>query len=260
MAKIDQLIQQAQDALNKAKEDEKPAAQAKLDALKEAKAAGVEMGNDEVNGLVTRKTSEANDKWKDVVGMSREDAEGLFKELDDDAIKALLGGEGEGDDKPVIERVQSALRERDQKIQDSQEYTQSLARDLYSERVENRLKSALGSVTLDDGTRVSLKDGRFDRVRSLVGEQDLVKKLMEGQTIEAGAFTEAAKNLYQDLPEVFVAPDGGGNGDGNGGGTKVAGHKIVEEAVRPHIPATPDGQQTAEITDEDRAARATSAY
>jgi hypothetical protein len=261
MAKIDELIRKQQEEVNKAKDDDKPLAQAKLDALKDAKAAGIEMDNDEVNGFVTRKTNEAADKWKDLVGMDYDEAEKLFEDLEDDTVRTLLGtgnsGDGEGeDDKPVIERVQSALRERDQKIRAGEEYTQGLARDLYSERVENRLKSALGSVTLDDGTKVSLKDGRFDRVRALVGEGDLVKKLMDGETVEAGAFTERAKALYDDMPEIF---DSGGGGGGNGAKT-VAGHKIVEEAVRPHIPATPDGQQGAEITDEDRAARASSVY
>lgn len=262
MAKIDELIRKQQEEVGRAKDDEKPAAQAKLDALKEVKAAGIEMDNDEVNGLVTRKQGDASERWKNLVGMDYDEAAKLFEDLEDDTVRTLLGttdGEGDGDDdKPVAERINEALRSRDSEIQNLKTGTQDLSRSLYSERVENRLKSALGSVVLDDGTKVSLKDGRFDRVRALVGEGDLVKKLMDGETVEAGAFTEAAKNLYRDLPEVFVGASDGENG--NGGGTTVAGHKIVEEAVRPHIPATPAGETTSEVTDEDRAARAASAY
>lgn len=262
MAKIDELIARARAEAKNAEGEEKVKAEARAAAILEMKGEGFKLHEDEVGGLVKRKTDEAGgdaEKWKTLVGMEYDEAAKLFEDLDDDAVQALFG-EASGDDTPVIERVQSALTERDQKIQDGQKYTQSLARDLYSERVENRLKSALGSLTLDDGTKVSLRDGRFDRVRNLVGEDELVEKLMKGETIEAGEFSARAKSLYEDMSEIFVVPGEAGDGENGNGSRTVAGHRIVEEAVRPHIPATPNGEQTAEITEEDRAARASSVY
>lgn len=252
MAKIDELLAAAREEAKNAQGEEKVKAEARAATLLEMKGEGFKLSDDEVGGLVKRKEDEAKaqaTKWSELIGMPYEEAEKLMGELDDDAIQALFSGGEDDDDKPVIERFQDALEARDQKIRAGEEYTKSLAQDLYSERVEKWLKSALGDVTLDDGTKVSLKDGRFDRVRTLVGEDDLIKKLIDGQTIEAEVFSEAAKNLYGDMPELFVGAENKDVADDT--------RRESRMAVRPHIPATPaaSGPPDRSATDSYREAK-----
>jgi hypothetical protein len=265
MAKIDELIRQAQGALNKAKEEDKAAAQARLDALEEAKKAGVEMSNDEVNGVVTRRQAEIDEKWKGVVGMSREQAEKFFEELNDDDLQALIAGaagsEGDGSaggtgDKPPAERIAAALKERDAKIETLSNSFSELNRTYAKDKVDVAVREAFRSAGLDEKY--------LGPAKSLAAYDDLVEKLASGQPVtteEIGAKVESVKGLSG---VWFGSEAGGGEGNGSGGsaGRTVAGVRIKEDAVRPHIPATPEGRDGSapEITDEDRAARATSVY
>ena len=251
MAKIDQLIQQAQDALNKAKDDEKPVAKAKLDALKEVKAQKIEMDNDEVNGLVARKQGDVGTKWKDLLGMEYEEAEKLFEQMDDETISALLDPGGEGDDeKPVIERVQNALKERDTRIS-TLEGTISDVNGRYSrDKVEVAIERALLGAKLDDKF--------LGPAKRLAGYDDLVEKVKQGQPVSAEEIAEKV-NSVKSLSDVWFKTEGDED-EQDGGGKTVAGYRIKEEAVSPGIPATPQGGGSSEITDADRAARAASVY
>lgn len=254
MSKIDQLIQKATEELNKAKDEDKAAAQAKVDALKEAKSAGVEMDNDEVNGLVTRKTSEVDEKWKGVIGMPREDAEQVFEQLNDDDLLALFsdGDSEDGDDKPVAERVQEALRSRDSKIESLSSTLSDVNRRYSSDKVEVAIEKAFRDAGLNETFLTPAK--------SLAAYDDLVKKVADGKPVtseEISGKVESVKNLSG---VWFKSGEDGENGDGDKDSLTVAGHRLKEEAVRPAIPATPDGKESSEITDEDRAAKATSVY
>lgn len=251
MAKIDELIRQAQDALNKAKDDEKPVAQAKLDALKSVKAAGVEMSNDEVNGLVTRKSSEVDDKWKDVVGVSREE---LGELLDDQTLQELFSDLEDGDEdnegKPTLERIQEALKSRDAQIESLGSTLTDVNRRYSSDKVEVAIEKAFRDAGLDDTFLVPAKD--------LAKYDDLVKKVAEGKPVTREEIQGKVENVKTLSDVWFKDADGQENGDKDG--RTVAGVKLKEEVVRPHIPATPDSTETAEITDDDRAARASSVY
>ena len=260
MAKIDDLIRQAQETLNKAKDEDKATAQAALDALKAAKASGVEMDNDEVNGLVARKQSAVEDEWKNVVGMSREEAKRLFEELEDDEVRKLLlggspGGEGDGegdDDKPVAERIQEALKSRDSRIESLSNTLTDVNKRYSSDKVEVAIERAFR----EEG----LRDDFLDPAKRLAAYGDLVEKVANGQTISNEEIAEKV-NSVKTLSGVWFKAEGESEEEnGNGDGLVVAGHKLKEEAVRPAIPATPAGDESAEITEEDRAARATSVY
>ncbi len=251
MAKIDQLIQQAQDTLNKAKDDEKPVAKAKLDALKEVKAQKIEMDNDEVNGLVARKQGDVGTKWKDLLGMEYEEAEKLFEQMDDETINALLHPGGEGDDeKPVLERVQNALKERDARI-GTLETTITDVNGRYSkDKVEVAIERALLGANLDKRFLAPAK--------SLAGYDDLVAKVSKGEPVSAEEIAEKV-NSVKTISDVWFKGEGDDD-DKDGGGRTVAGHKIKEEPANVGIPATPQAGGSSEISEEDRAARATSAY
>ncbi len=254
MAKIDELIRKAQEEVNRAKDDDRPVAQAKLDALKEAKSAGIEMDNTEVNGVVTRKTNETADKWKNLVGMDYDEAEKLFEDLEDDTVRTLLGtgdsGDGEGDDdKPVAERIQEALRSRDTKIENLSTSLTDVNRRYSADKVETAVEKAFRAASIDPAF--------LEPAKRLASYDDLVQKVAGGQSVtneEINAKVEGVKTL-----SGVWFKEGDGEEDTKDGLT-VAGHRLKEEAVRPHIPATPAAQETAEITDEDRAARAASVY
>ena len=251
MAKIDELIRKAQDALNSAKDDDKPVAQAKLDALKDVKAAKIEMDNDEVNGLVTRKQGDAEKKWKDLVGMDHEEAKKLFEQMDDDTVKALLNpGDGDGDDdKPVMERVQSLLQARDTSINELKTSLSDVNGRYSKDKVDVAVERAFEAAGLDKKFLAPAKN--------LAAYDDLVEKVKKGQPITHEEI-QGKVDSVKTLSDVWFKAEGDG-GDEEDGKT-VAGHRIREEAVGPVIPATPQAGGPVQITEEDRANRATSVY
>jgi hypothetical protein len=260
MAKtLEQLIKDAKEALDRTDKDtpEYTAAIAKVEALTSVRDAGITKTQDDLNRIDRQAKEGYENSVKETLGMTLDE----FKQVVASVEESLPGdsGEGEGEEEGnVLERMQETIRQQGEQIKSANDSNTNLSRSLYSERVENNLRRAFGELEVgegDDKRKVSLKDGRFDLVRRLAGEDELVEKAMNGETLDASVFSERVRTVYAGMPEVF---DAEGENLGNGSAT-VAGHRVKEEAS-PGIPATPSSRETSEITDEDRAARASSVY
>lgn len=263
MAKIDELITAAQKAVEQSTEADKASNEAYLKALQDAKQANIALDQDEVNAIAKsereKAETDANKAWTDTLGMELKEAQDILGDMSDEELANLLpaegsegssDGNGEGEGESMSERIKNALAERDQAIESERERINTLSQSLYSERVENGLKEAL--------RQKGLKDGRFDLARKLSGEADFVKKLMDGEQLEENAFSKAADSLYESSPEWFA--DSSESGDQRTIGS--SGLKLREGAGNPSggIPPTPEPRSPGELTDEQRAERAASAY
>ena len=255
---IDKLIETAQTAVNQSTEADRPASEAYLKALQDAKERQIGFSQDELNSVGKQERekaeSSANEAWQNTLGMSREEAESILGDMSDEELQGLLPeteeNSEESESETMSERIKSALAERDQALEGERERITSLSKSLYSERVENGLKNALR----DKG----LKDGRFDLARKLSGESDLVEKMMDGEQLDADAFSKAAESLYESSPEWFRSDENGNGSVNSSDGSRVINGVTVRESVG--IPRTPDARTSTELTDEQRAERAASAY
>jgi hypothetical protein len=264
MRTIDQLIKEAKDALEKAEAGsmEHAAATGKVEALTNLKQRGFGFTQDDLNQINRQAKEDEAKRWQEVFEMNLEEAKAAKEALGGTLAGTEGGGDsggGEGDGANVFGQVQSALEQRDQKIQAAEERLTGLSHSLYSERVENNLRRALGELevgTGDEKAKVSLKGDRFDFVRGIAGEQELIEKLMKGETLPDDVYQQRAKSVYEGLPEVFETEDS--ELTSVAGEVIVLGHKVKDGG--PGIPATPSSGQTAEITDEDRRQRAASVY
>jgi hypothetical protein len=263
MRTIDQLIKEAKDALEKAEagSTEHAAATGRVEALTSLKQMGFSFTQDDLDKIDRQAKESYEASIKEVLGMTLDEAKGVIESFEESGAGESEGsgtGVREGEGTP-LERMQSALEQRDQKIQAAEERLTGLSRSLYSERVENNLRRALGELevgTGDEKAKVSLKGDRFDFVRGIAGEQELIEKLMKGETLPDDVYQQRAKSVYEGLPEVFETEDS--ELTSVAGEVIVLGHKVKDGG--PGIPATPPSGQTAEITDEDRRQRAASVY
>lgn len=259
MTRIDEMIEAARNAAKNAEGEEKTRLQAKAEALLEMKDEGFKLSGDEVSGLVRRKEDDAKEeatKWAALMGMSYEDAEKVLEEFNDedfqDLISAYDSSKDDGEEKPVLERVQSALKERDSKIEDLSTSLSDINRRYAKDKVDVAVERAF----LDAKYEKDL----LPAAKNLTSLEDLYAKVAKGEPItndEINAKVEGVTKLSGGRLQSSTET-------GDDDTTTVAGHKIKadgeEVVVRPHIPATPNGNGSAQITDEDRAARAASAY
>lgn len=172
------------------------------------------------------------------------------------------GGEGgAGDDDPDKEGA-NLIKQLQGQVETLSTENADTKRTLYSERVENNLRRALSAVEPAEleGNRLSLKDGRFEYIRPIANDAELIDKLMKGEQLPDNIYAERAKAVYAALPEVFESPSSASSEEANGGdpaAKTVAGYKIKEE-TGPGIPETPTSGEGSELTAEERAKRATS--
>lgn len=249
MPKIDELIAAAQEELNKAREEDKVAAMAKLEALKSVKASGVEMDNTEINGLLTRKTADFDKKWQETIGMTREEAEQLFKELKDKDVTALLNDSDE--EKPVIERVQEALEARDKRIEELGSDLSDVKRNHAKDRLDVAMEKAL--------LKEKLNDKYLKPALELAAYKDLIDKVGAGGPLPDEEIAQKVKAVKELSDVWFNAGEQPSNPDDDM--LTVGGkYKLNKEAVMPHIPPTIPGMDKTELTHEERVARSKSDY
>lgn len=261
MKTIDELIADAENAVKNADEASKPVEQAKLDQLKTLKGEGLFTQAD-FNRHDRRLKEQYEGQFKEVLGMDLDEAKEVFEQLDDDTLSALSdaldsGAAGEGDSSdgeegPRLQQVVKAVNKLQADRDGLSETLTDLNRRYSKDKVEVAIEKAFRDAGLDDAFLAPAK--------SLAAYDDLVKKVADGKPVtseEIGEKVESVKNLSG----VWFKTEGDeGNGTGDKDSLTVAGHRLKEEAVRPAIPATPNGNESAELTDEDRAAKATSVY
>jgi hypothetical protein len=253
MPTIDEMIAAAREAAKNSEGEEKVKAQARAEALVEAKAEGYTKTDTEVGGIVKRKEDEAKGdatKWAELVGMSYEEAEKVFEEMDDEGIQSLLGGSDDDDEKPVIERVQEALGSRDERISTLEASLSDTNRRYAKDKVEAAVREKF--------REAGLQDAYLAPASRLADYSDLVEKVAKGEEVTAEEISAKVDGV-KELSDVWFGSSENGNGDDSR--TLPGGFKLKEESVSIGIPATPNGNVGGnEITDEDRAARASSVY
>lgn len=261
MAKtLDQRIADAKNAVSNAADGspEKAAAEARLAELEALKADGF-ITQDEANRIDKKGKDDLNAykaEVEAVLGGPLED----FKEAMENVKDSLTGKEGSGDSEAGEGEEGNVLQKLTGDLEALRQENDATKRSLYSERVENNLRRALSSIEPEEGKRLSLKDGRFEYVRPIANDAELVEKLMKGEKLPDGIYAERAKAVYTALPEVFESPQGSEESNGSSADPSVktvAGLRIKEEPG-PGIPETPTSGEGSELTAEERAKRATS--
>lgn len=248
MARIDEMIEAARNAAKNAEGEEKARQQARAEALLEMKGEGYTKTDTEVGGIVKRNREEAgadSEKWTEIFGMTMEEVETAVAELEN-ATDDLSDSEGE-EEGSVLSRMQSALQQRDSRIEDLSTSHADLNRRYAKDKVDVAIERAFKSAGLDE---------RFLAPASnLAAYGDLVEKITKGGTVSPDEITERVNSVKEISDVWFKSDERQADRD-----HIIAGHRIKEEAIRPHIPATPTAKESAEITDADRAARAASPY
>lgn len=246
MSKIDQLLADAREAAKNAEGEEKVKADARAAAILEMKGEGFKLSDEEVGGLVKRKEDEAEAnarKWEALLGMSLEETEKAVEDLD-----VGEGTEDEDEGTPGFARLTSQL----QSLQAERESGQKELADLRSRYSADKVE-----VALDKAFRDARIDPSFlDLAKEVAKYEDLIQEVASGKPVPGDQIKERVESIKTRSGVWFKSDEPLANGDGH----IIAGHKIKEEAIRPHIPATPTANETAEITDADRAARAASPY
>lgn len=144
----------------------------------------------------------------------------------------------------MLRRMQAALEERDGKI-DSLSTTLNDVNTRYSkDKVETAIEKAFQSAKLDEKF--------LGPAKSLASYSDLIEKASRGEEVTAEEINGKVENVKA-LSGVWFEAD-----DPEKDEALVAGHRIKEEAIG--IPATPPAGGSPEITEEDRAKRASTVY
>lgn len=248
---LDQRINDAKEALDKTEEGskERDVALTRMDVLTELRDAGLGKSQDDMNRL-DRQNKEEFNSYKTKVESVLDGSVEEFEETLTKVMGSRPDGEGDGDeDGNALKRMQAALQERDQKI-DTLSTTLTDVNTRYSkDKVDAAVERAFKAAGLDEKFLAPAK--------SLAGYDDLVGKVTKGESVTNEEVAEKVGSV-KTLSGVWFQAEGD-EGEGEGG-RLVAGHKLKEEPVSPGIPATPQGGGSAEITDEDRAKRASSVY
>lgn len=256
MSRIDELIAAAREAAKNAEGEEKARQQARAEAFLEAKGEGYTKTDTEVGGIVKRNRDEAasdGSKWAELLGMDYEEAETLLNEMESGGLQSLLSGnednedEGEGN---VLSRVQAALEDRDSRIEDLSSSLADTNRRYAKDKVEVAFERAFDNARLDKTYLAPAK--------RLASYDDLVEKAAKGGEVSPDEIAERIESV-KELSGVWFGGEGDSEGESDGR-TLPGGFKIKEEAVSINIPATPAGRTSSDITDEDRAQRASSVY
>lgn len=235
--RIDEMIAAAREEIKASEGEEKVKAQAKAEALLEMKSEGFTKTDTEVGGIVKRKEEEATadaKKWADLMGMTYDEAAKVFEEFDDDDFQALISaydsGDGE-DEKPVIERVQAALKERDNKIQTLDTSLADINRRYAKDKVDVAVERAFREAKLDETF--------LDPAKRLASYDDLIEKVTKGESLTNEDIAEKV-NGVKELSGVWFK-GGGAEGDTTVADRKIRANGADDAVVRPHIPATPAG-------------------
>ncbi len=263
MPTIDEMIQAAREQAKNAEGEDKARAQARAEALLEMKSEGYTKTDTEVGGIVKRNRDEASaesGKWSELVGMDYAAAEKLFSEMNDGSIQSLLSGDsedgdgdGEGEERPMIERVSSLLEDRDARINDLSSCLDDVNKRYATDKVETAIRDRFREAGLDDSY--------LDPAKRLASYDDLVEKAAKGGDVTADEIAAKVDGVKELSGVWFGSSESSSDGDSNGGRTLPGGFKLKEEAISIGIPATPNGRVEAnDMTEEDRAARATSVY
>ena len=251
MKTIDQRIADARTAVANAGDADKAARQAELQLLESLKADGMFTQGD--FNAHDKKLKEAHEEAvRETLGMDLDE----FAQVVESVSESFGDGEGDGDGdgdgdeggSNVLERMQRELETRDKRLKTAEERTSGLSRELYAERVEKNV--------LDVFRARQLKDGRTQLARQLFNEAELVDKLVNGETLPEDVYTSRADKILEQSPEWF-GPEGGGRDLGNGVRLKP---DALQDGPGPGIPPTPESRTSADLSEADRAARATSVY
>lgn len=250
MARIDEMIEAARNAAKNAEGEEKARQQARAEALLEMKGEGYTKTDTEVGGIVKRNREEAgadSEKWTEIFGMTMEEVEEAVAELENATDDLSEGDDDDAEPSSVLERMRSALSQRDSRIED----LSTSHADLNRRYAKDKVDVAFANASRDAG----LDDKFLAPARELAAYGDLVEKITKGETVSPDEITERVNSVKEISDVWFKSDERQADRD-----HIIAGHRIKEEAIRPHIPATPTAKESAEITDADRAARATSVY
>lgn len=242
---LEQLIKDAKEALDKTENGskEQAAALARHEALTSVRDAGITKTQDDLNRIDRQAKEGYENSIKEALGMTLDEFKQVMAGVEESLSDDAGGEEGEGN---VLARMQAALEERDGKI-DSLSTTLNDVNTRYSkDKVEAAIERAFQGAKLDE---------RFlGPAKSLASYSDLIEKASRGEEVTAEEINGKVENVKA-LSGVWFKAD-----EDEGAGSLVAGHRIKEEAVSPGIPATPQAGGPSEITDEDRAKRASSVY
>lgn len=268
MQTIDELIAAAQKAYDDAPNEEKSEKRGALEALKRAKGEGLFTQGD-VNSIVKREKDSYERDFRDVLGMDLKEAKEVFEQMDDDTLAALSDAfsgdssedadDGDDDENPRLQKVVGAVKKLQADRDGLSETLTDLNRRYAKDKVDVAIKEALRGANLH---KEYLDGEKYDElVRPVARYDDLVERVTRGEQLTQEDIAGKVERV-KELSGVWFKE---GDGDDGEDGATVAGHKITvgndAVVVRPHIPATPNSNgATAEITEEDRAARASSVY
>ena len=227
MKNLDKRIADAKEALEKAEEGtpERAAAQARFDELTSIKEDGIGFTQDDLNRVDRQAKDGYENSIKDVLGMTLEETKQVMASVEESLVGDGESGEGNGDGN-VLERMQSALKERDDKIGTLSSSHEDFQRRYYTERVTNRLGEAFRSA--------GLQDKYLTPAQRLASYDELIEKSMKGEEVKDEEFTAISDSVKEQAP-VFFEPER--NDD------------------YPDIPPAPNGETPAELTDQQRAER-----